>query len=324
MHRETIRRQIRLAHEQGVAVATYGKFVMSGLAGWQTAYDRPLDHRFQYNYPVGMWEGVDVTSFDRRRDGDFAVYGKMPSVPGAQPFNNWWASFLPINPDPTPRMARIAAEECVRSVEMFGWDAIRWDGHIRAGGQCGRSGSYDARAARRTQSLTRYFKEIVAERFPDFRHGYNYFLIEPDKGLDWAVGDFELDELCRGGGLLMNESIGNASAGWTFDQVARLAASRDYPLVSAFRPTYNMAANLVVRYDRDQALEVLGRSFAQFQADRASVHLRRRLDEATRALDELEPLDAAAESYVELHQQVAELRSRRRSGRRTEIGRAHV
>jgi ATP-dependent RNA helicase HelY len=103
----------------------------------------------------------------------------------------------------------------------------------------------------------------------------------------------------------------------TFDQVARLAASRDYPLVSAFRPTYNMAANLVVRYDRDQALEVLGRSFAQFQADRASVHLRRRLDEATRALDELEPLDAAAESYVELHQQVAELRSRRRSGRRT-------
>jgi len=138
MHRETICRQIRLAHEQGVAVATYGKFVMSGLAGWQTAYDRPLDHRFQYNYPVGMWEGVDVTAFDRRRDGDFAVYGRMPTVPGSQPFNNWWASFLPINPDPTPRMARIAAEECVRSIEMFGWDAIRWDGHIRAGGQCGR------------------------------------------------------------------------------------------------------------------------------------------------------------------------------------------
>ncbi|MBU6216334.1 MAG: DEAD/DEAH box helicase, partial [Acidobacteria bacterium] len=103
----------------------------------------------------------------------------------------------------------------------------------------------------------------------------------------------------------------------TFDQVARLAASRDYPLVSAFRPTYNMAANLVVRYDRDQALEVLGRSFAQFQADRASVHLRRRLDEVARTLEELGPLDAAAESYVELHQQVAELRSRRRSGRRT-------
>lgn len=221
MHRDTIRRQIRLAHEQGVAVATYGKFVMSGLAGWQTAYDRPLDHHLQYNYPVGMWEGVDVTALDRRRDGDFAVYSKMPTVPGAQPFNNWWASFLPINPDPTPRMARLAAEECIRSIEMFGWDAIRWDGHIRAGGQCGRSGGYDARAARRTQSLTRYFKDIVAERFPDFRHGYNYLLIEPDKGRDWAVGDYELDEVCRGGGLLMNESIGNASAGWTFDQVAR-------------------------------------------------------------------------------------------------------
>ena len=103
----------------------------------------------------------------------------------------------------------------------------------------------------------------------------------------------------------------------TFDQVARLAASRDYPLVSAFRPTYNMAANLVVRYDREEALQVLGRSFAQFQADRASVHLRRRLDEVARSLDQMEPLDAAASSYVELHEQVAELRARRRSGRRT-------
>lgn len=221
MHRDTIRRQIRLAHEQGVAVATYGKFVMSGLAGWQTAYDRPLDHQLQYNYPVGMWEGVDVTALDRRRDGDFTVYSRMPTVPGSHRFNNWWASFLPINPDRTPRMTRIAAEECIRSIEMFDWDAIRWDGHIRAGGQCGRSGGYDARAARRTQSLTRFFKDIVARRFPDFRHGYNYLLIEPDKGRDWAVGDYELDELCRGGGLLMNESIGNASAGWTFDQVAR-------------------------------------------------------------------------------------------------------
>jgi hypothetical protein len=30
MHKPTLRRQIRLAHEQGLAVATYGKFVMSG------------------------------------------------------------------------------------------------------------------------------------------------------------------------------------------------------------------------------------------------------------------------------------------------------
>ncbi len=102
----------------------------------------------------------------------------------------------------------------------------------------------------------------------------------------------------------------------TFDQVARLAASRDYALVSAFRPTYNMAANLVVRYDHEQAVEVLGRSFAQFQADRATVSLRRRCDEVRRELDGLPPLDAADEAYVELHETVRRLRRDRRSDRR--------
>ena len=42
-----------------------------------------------------------------------------------------------------------------------------------------------------------------------------------------------------------------------FDQLSSLAASRSFPLRSAFRATYNMAANLVRRYDRVAALEVL-------------------------------------------------------------------
>ncbi len=62
----------------------------------------------------------------------------------------------------------------------------------------------------------------------------------------------------------------------TFEQVASLAASREFPLASAFRPTYNMAANLVQRYDRETASQVLRRSFAQFQADRALVRLEAR------------------------------------------------
>ena len=115
MHKPTIQRQIRLAHEQGLAVATYGKWCMSGLAGWEFAYDHPADHRSQYFYPVGMWEGVSVPDLDRRRHGDFRVYGNGPHVPG-HPFNTWWASFLPINPDATPANVRAAAEECIRSI----------------------------------------------------------------------------------------------------------------------------------------------------------------------------------------------------------------
>lgn len=71
----------------------------------------------------------------------------------------------------------------------------------------------------------------------------------------------------------------------SFSQIARLVASREFPLTSAFRPTYNMAANLVHRYDRDAAHSVLARSFAQFQSDRAAVQLQTRVDRITESLE---------------------------------------
>ena len=62
-----------------------------------------------------------------------------------------------------------------------------------------------------------------------------------------------------------------------FDQVAELAMSRSFHLRSAFRPTYNMAANLVRTYDAQTARQLLTLSFAQFQADRDVVRIERRL-----------------------------------------------
>ncbi|MEP6630986.1 MAG: RNA helicase, partial [Lapillicoccus sp.] len=53
--------------------------------------------------------------------------------------------------------------------------------------------------------------------------------------------------------------------------VAGLASTRTYPLRSSFRPTYNMAVNLVAQFGRERARELLETSFAQFQADRAVV-----------------------------------------------------
>ncbi|AKT51905.1 DEAD/DEAH box helicase [Arsenicicoccus sp. oral taxon 190] len=55
--------------------------------------------------------------------------------------------------------------------------------------------------------------------------------------------------------------------------VGGLASTRTYPLNSSFRPTYNMAVNLVERVGRADAREILETSFAQFQADRAVVGL---------------------------------------------------
>ena len=64
-----------------------------------------------------------------------------------------------------------------------------------------------------------------------------------------------------------------------------LASRRTYPLRSSFRPTYNMAVNLVAQVGRDRAREVLETSFAQFQADRGVVGLARQAQSHAEALD---------------------------------------
>ncbi|QIK76504.1 DEAD/DEAH box helicase [Nocardioides piscis] len=68
-------------------------------------------------------------------------------------------------------------------------------------------------------------------------------------------------------------------------EVAGLASTRTYPLRSSFRPSYNMAVNLVHQFGRERSRELLEQSFAQFQADKAVVGLARQLHKAQEALD---------------------------------------
>jgi len=70
-------------------------------------------------------------------------------------------------------------------------------------------------------------------------------------------------------------------------RVAGLASTRTYPLRSSFRPSYNMAVNLVDQLGRPAARELLESSFAQFQADRGVAGLLqqiRRNDETLRQM----------------------------------------
>jgi ATP-dependent RNA helicase HelY len=53
-----------------------------------------------------------------------------------------------------------------------------------------------------------------------------------------------------------------------FDRVAGIAARGTHPLRSSFRPTFNMAVNLVARYDQPHAERLLGASFAEFARSR--------------------------------------------------------
>jgi ATP-dependent RNA helicase HelY len=70
----------------------------------------------------------------------------------------------------------------------------------------------------------------------------------------------------------------------SFERVAGLVASRSFRLTSAFRPTYNMAANLVRTCTKSEAHRLLDLSFAQFQADRDVVEVQARLERQEAAL----------------------------------------
>ncbi|MDH3681043.1 MAG: DEAD/DEAH box helicase [Acidimicrobiia bacterium] len=78
------------------------------------------------------------------------------------------------------------------------------------------------------------------------------------------------------------DTHGKAVVTWSpfvrFEQVADLALSREFVLSSSFRPTYNMAANLVRRYDQERARQLLNLSFAQFRADAGVVRSEHRVE----------------------------------------------
>ncbi|HEV2767106.1 MAG TPA: DEAD/DEAH box helicase [Acidimicrobiales bacterium] len=84
------------------------------------------------------------------------------------------------------------------------------------------------------------------------------------------------------------DEVGYAVVLWSpfvsFDQVAALVSTRTFAISSSFRPTYNMAANLVHRYSAGEAHHLLNLSFAQYQADQEVVAMETRLERAERRL----------------------------------------
>jgi ATP-dependent RNA helicase HelY len=99
--------------------------------------------------------------------------------------------------------------------------------------------------------------------------------------------------------------------------VAGLASTRTFPLKSSFRPTYNMVVNMVDQRGRAASLELLERSFAQFQADRSMAGAARELaaDEArwTEVDREMRCARGDVRQYVEL---LARLSATEKAGRR--------
>jgi ATP-dependent RNA helicase HelY len=120
------------------------------------------------------------------------------------------------------------------------------------------------------------------------------------------------------------DALGYAGVLWSpfvpFDQVASLASRRTDALTSAFRPTYNMAANLVRRYSKFEAHHLLNLSFAQFHADRDVVAMERQLERTRAHLErqrELATSDAGdVFDYARLQAALSTARTNRTGGPR--------
>ena len=134
-------------------------------------------------------------------------------------------------------------------------------------------------------------RSVVIEKLTKFTGEHHTFL---------TPGDYT--QLTGRAGRRGIDNVGYAVVLWSpfvpFDQVAALASSRSFHLRSAFRPTYNMAANLVRSYAADRAHHLLNLSFAQYQADREVVKLEARLERRQAALAELRA--AAASPYGDI------------------------
>ncbi len=123
-------------------------------------------------------------------------------------------------------------------------------------------------------------RSVVIEKLSKFTGEHHEFL---------SAGEFT--QLTGRAGRRGLDPKGHAVVLWSpfvsFDQVAGLAASRSFRLTSSFRPTYNMAVNLVRSYSSEEARHLLNLSLAQYQADRDVVRIEARLEARLQRLDEL-------------------------------------
>jgi ATP-dependent RNA helicase HelY len=146
-------------------------------------------------------------------------------------------------------------------------------------------------------------RTVVIEKLSKFTGDHHEFL---------SPGDYT--QLTGRAGRRGIDNVGYAVVLWSpfvpFDQVASLASSRAYQLTSAFRPTYNMTANLVRSYGREEAHHLLNLSFAQYQADRRVVRLEARLERREAQLAELRAAATSPFGDVEAYRRLGQLAPR--------------
>jgi hypothetical protein len=193
-----IKTLIEKSHEAGIKAITYAKLTGGGTFGMEMARRHP---EWVWQYGGTLSVGRDVQQI---HDWDETA-GKP------------WGGWVPVNYNMNdPAVVEIGIKALSDSAGLFGWDGARWDGTFEVQGEV-----YDL-SGKRLQKLTpaqvdaqnaanmRHTKEEISRAHPQFRYGYNWTQVNWKQSM--ATAPLESTELCRGGGMIMNEYINQAAA----------------------------------------------------------------------------------------------------------------
>lgn len=190
-----LKRIIRTAHERGVKVTTYGYGTGGGPPAYEFARRHPEWVCYQKN--GRLWQAVFNTKW-------------FEDWPGLTP-RDYYSVWPRIQPNfAHPQVLEKAIDELIGSIDMFGWDGVRYDGHAYYvwGGHPDLSGRVvPSREVDRDVLSTRNVmrtKRRVHAKHPHFAFGYNWGPIYPKRGAKYP----KTYAACLGnGGMRLNEQV---------------------------------------------------------------------------------------------------------------------
>ena len=189
-------------HRQGMKAIAYTRYSGGGARGAEIARRHP--------------------TWVRQQEGTFDIDPKIQTIeawdeekPGS--FFKGWAEIQWNLSD--PEVLATSARELRDSATQLGWDGARWDGTYReplerydlTGKLISRLTPEQAEA--KNAANYRYYKDVVRARHPRYLVGNNW--IGRDFAGNMQTNPQESIELCRDGGMVMNEST--VSAEWAQD-----------------------------------------------------------------------------------------------------------
>ncbi len=187
---------IAKGHEQGIKAVTYAKLTGGGPTGVEMAR----------RHPEWLWQSEGTLSVDRnaKQIAEWDITSEKH-----------WGGWVPVNYNMNdPKVVDIGIKELIDSAVMFGWDGARWDGNFDVSrevydleGKLVEKLTAEQADARNTGNMRRT-KELITKAHPRYFYGYNW--TQGNWAQSIATNPKESVELCRGGGLIMNEYINQA------------------------------------------------------------------------------------------------------------------